>query len=196
MENKIKLITDSFGKEKFKFDEPVKAHTALSVGGPAKLFFVAVQVREIIRIVSEARKLKLAFLVFGTGSKMMISDNGFDGLIIKNRTKNIAVVGVKGKVSKMGVGVDEAFVEVDSGVSINLLVEFLNKQSLQSEDLENLPGSVGGNLFINAHFQNKCKNIKVILQDTEEEDIEVASLSLSKHIILSAVFKFKSKKQT
>ena len=192
MDNKIKLITDSFGKEKFKYDEQIKDHTALAVGGPAKLFFVAHTPREIIRIVSEARKLKLAFLVFGTGSKLMISDNGFDGLLIKNRTKNIAVVGVKGKVSKMGVGVDEAFVEVDSGVSIKSLSEFLSKQGLQSEDLEDLPGSVGGNLFLNAHLQNKCKNIKVIPQDGEVEEIGVVDLSLGKHIILSAVFRFKS----
>lgn len=196
MDNKIKLITDSFGKEKFKFDEPIKDHTGLGVGGQAKLFFVAVTPREIIRIVTEAHKLKLPFLIFGTGSKMMVSDNGFDGLIIKNRTKKLAVVGVKGKVSKMGVGVDEAFVEVDSGVSINSLVTFLNQQGLQSQDLSSIPGSVGGNLFINAHLQNKCKNIKVITQESEIEEIKGEELSLRKHIILSAVFKFRSKNQT
>ena len=196
MDNKLKLITDAFGKEKFKFNEPVANHTALKVGGPAGLFFVAVAPREIIRIITEARKLKLPLLIFGTGSKMMVSDHGFNGLVVKNRTKNIAVVGVKGKVSKMGVGVEEAFVEVDSGVSINSLTEFLDKQGLQSEDLSDIPGSVGGNLFINANLQNKCKNIKVITQDSEIEEIKAEELSLRKQIILSVVFKFKSKKQT
>lgn len=192
MDNKLKLIVNSFGKEKFKFDEPIMDHTALKIGGPAKLFFVAVHVREITRIVTEVRKLKVPFLIFGTGSKLMVSDYGFDGLILKNRTKNIAVVGVKGKVSKKGIGVEEALIDVDSGVSMVTLSQFLDKQSLQGEDIKNLPGSLGGNLFINANLQNKVKNIKVINQYTEVEEIESSELSLRKHIILSAVLKFKS----
>lgn len=192
MYNKLKLIVNSFGSEKFKFDEPISDHTALKAGGPAKIFFVAVTPREIIRITTEARTLKLPFLIFGTGSKMMISDHGFDGLVIKNRTKNIAVIGVKGKVSKLGIGVDEALVEIDSGVGIGSLVEFLNKQSLQSQDLSNLPGSLGGNLFINRNLQTRVKNIKVINQYSEVEEIGASELSLRKHIILSAVLKFKS----
>lgn len=193
MDNKIKLITDSFGKEKFKFNEQISDHTILKVGGLAKLFFVATTPREIIRIVTEARKLKLPFLIIGTGSKIMISDNGFDGLIIRNRTKNVAVVGVRGKVSKSGVGVDEALVEVDSGVGIGMLVEFLMKQGLFSADISNLPGSIGGNLFISRYLQSKVKNIKVINQETEIEEIEVDDLSLKKHIIVSVVFKFNAK---
>lgn len=193
MDNKLKLIVDTFGKEKFKFDEPISAHTALSVGGPAKLFFVAVAPREIIRIVTEARVLKLPFLIFGSGSKMMVSDYGFNGLIIKNRTKNIAVVGVKGKVSKIGIGVDEAFVEIDSGVSINSLMEFLDKQDLNAEDIRNLLGTIGGNIFVNQYLQNRCKSIKVINQYTDLEEVEASDLSLRKHIVLSVVLKFKSK---
>jgi len=195
MDNKLKLIADTFGKEKFKFDELVADHTALKLGGPAKLFFVAVTSRELARIVSEARNLKIPFLIFGTGSKMIVSDHGFNGLVIKNRTKNMAVVGVKGKVSKQGIGVEEALVEVDSGVGVITLAQFLDQQNLSTIDLIGLTGSVGGCLFINANLQKKCKNIKVILQDGDVEEIEGSELSLGKHIILSAIFKFKAKNQ-
>ena len=171
MENKLKLIVNTFGKEKFKQNEPISDHTALKVGGPAKLFFVAVTQREIFRIVTETRKLKIPLLIFGTGSKMMISDNGFDGLIIKNRSKNISVV----------------------GASISLLIDFLNGQNLQVEDIQGLPGTLGGNLFINSNLQNKVKTIKVINQYSEIEEINAKELSLRKHIILSAVLKFKAR---
>lgn len=193
MDNKLKLIADTFGREKFKFDEPIAEHTAQKVGGVAKLFFVALTPREIIKVVTEVRTLKIPFLIFGTGSKMMISDYGFNGLVIKNRTKNIAIVGVKGKVSRLGVGVDEVLVEVDSGVGINTLTEFLEKQGLQATDLVGIPGTVGGNLFINGYLQNKVKTIKVINQENEVEEIEISALSLRKHIILKALLKFKSK---
>lgn len=193
MDNKLKLIADTFGREKFKFDEPIANHSALKVGGKAKLFFVATTTREIVRIISEARQLKIPVIIMGTGSKMMISDNGFDGLVIKNRTKNLSVIGVKGKVSKIGIGVEEALVEVESGVSINKLVEFLNQQALSSDELKNIPGTIGGNLLVNKDLIDKTQSVKVINDYGEIGEIKINELNLRKHIILSVVFKFKSK---
>lgn len=192
LDDKIKLIADSIGPEKFKFNEPVAPFTALGVGGPAKLFFIAFTQQEIIKIVEMARSLKVPLIVFGTGSKHMISDKGFDGIVVKNRTKNMSVVGVKGKVSKEGIGVSEAMVEVDSGVSLNALVEFLIQQNLDSSGLENLPGSIGGNLFLNRSLQDKVQKIKILNEDSDEEEINSDQLNLRKQIILSAVFKFKA----
>lgn len=192
MDNKIKLISDSLGSDRVKLNEPVAEHAALKVGGPAKLFFVAHQGSEITRVVEMARDLKLPVFLFGTGSKMMLSDSGFDGVVIKNRTSNIHIVGVKGKVSKTGVGVDEAKVEVDSGLSITGLLEFLNKQGLETGELNGLPGSVGGNLAINRSLQERTQGVKVI-EDGEVLEIKIDELSLRKHIILSAVFRFKAK---
>ena len=195
METKLKLILDAFGKEKVRVGEEIAPHTSLKLGGYAKLFFVALTQHEIIKMVETVRMLKLPLIIFGTGSKIMVSDNGFDGVVIKNRTKKISVVGVKGKVSKSGIGVEEALVEVESGVSTKNLVEFLKKQNLLSDDIVNLPGSFGGNLFINANLQKRCKNIKVINQDGEIEQIEAGVLSLRKHIVLSAVLKLYAKRR-
>ena len=125
MDSKYKLIVDSFGKDRFKFNEPLKEYMALNAGGPASLFFIAFMTTELIKLVGMCRELKLPFFIFGTGSKMLISDHGFAGLVIKNRTKNIKTVSVKGKVSKFGIGVEEALVEVDSGVSISKFCEYL-----------------------------------------------------------------------
>ncbi len=123
MDSKYKLIVDSFGKERFKFNEPLKNYTASKIGGPAKLFFIAFTESELIRIIDMCRELKLPYFLFGTGSRILISDSGFDGLVIKNRTKEIHTVSVKGKVTKFGIGVEEAAVEVSSGVSINKFIE-------------------------------------------------------------------------
>lgn len=191
MDNRYKLIADSFGHDLVKFNEPISAHTALGGGGVAKLFFVATTPTQIIRVVKVAYNLKVPVLVFGTGSKMILG-SGFEGVVIKNRTKNISIVGVKGKVSKAGVGVDEALVEVDSGVSIKSLVEFLDNQGLVSSEVISIPGSIGGNLFLNKFLQDKALTIKV-LEGGDVAEIKPWDLSLRKHIILSTVFKFKSK---
>ncbi len=193
MDNKYKLIVDSFGIDRFKVNEPIKDYTFLQVGGPAKLFFIAFTIKELIKIITMCRELKLPFFLFGSGSKIMMSDLGFDGLVIKNRTKNIHTVSVKGKVSKTGIGIEEALVEVDSGVSMKKFSEDLDIQGLQSDFFYGLPGSIGGNLFLSSFLQMKAKSIKILDQKSEIWDIEPKELSLKKHIILSGVFRIKSK---
>jgi len=190
MDSKLKLIVDSFGDSKVKLDEPLKDHTLLQVGGKASLFFVAFSNREIIKIEEMARDLKIPLFIFGTGSKIMM-ESGFRGVVIKNRTSNIQVVGVKGKVSRAGMGVAEAVVEVDAGVSLNKLSEFLDSQKLQSGGIKNVPGTVGGNLFLNRFLRDSVKMVKAIEEGSTEE-IKIESLNLRKHVILSVVFNFKA----
>src|SRR3989344_8676054 len=137
MDNQYKLIIDSFGKDRFKFNEPLKNYTASGIGGPARLFFIVFTQRELVSIVSMCRQLRLPYFLFGLGSKIMISDLGFDGLVIKNRTKNIQTVSVKGKVTKFGIGVEEAVVEVESVVSIKRWIEYLDSQGLETLGFEN-----------------------------------------------------------
>lgn len=192
MDSRFKLIVDSFGKDRFKFNEPLAGYTALNSGGPADLFFIAFTTTELVKIISMCRELKLPFFLFGTGSKMLISDNGFNGLVIKNRTKNIKTVSVKGKVSKFGIGVEEALVEVSSGVSIGKFCEYLDSQGLSSAQFVDLPGSIGGNLFLNRFLQSKVKSIKVLDQASEIEEVSADSLSPKKYIILSAVLRIKA----
>lgn len=193
MDNKFKLIIDSFGIDRFKFNELLEDYTVSGTGGPAKIFFIAFTTSELVKIIDMCRQLKLPYFLFGSGSKIMISDVGFDGLVIKNRTKNIQTISVKGKVTKFGIGVEEALVEVDSGVSINKLIEYLSSARLETSDIGGTPGTIGGNLFLNRFLQNRTKSIKVLDLKAEIEEISVETLSLKKHIILSAVFRIKAK---
>lgn len=195
MDNKFKLIVDSFGKDRFKFSEPLKDYTALSSGGKADIFFIAFTNSELIKIVEMCRQLRIPIFIFGTGSKIIISDIGFPGLVIKNRTKNITTISVKGKVSKFGIGVEEALVEVDSGVSMNKFSQYLDGQGLDSSTFNLIPGSIGGNLFYNRFLQLSVKSIKVLDQQSQIDEILTESLNPRKDIILSAVFKVSAKKK-
>ena len=193
MDSKFKLIVDSFGNDRFKFNASLAEYTALKVGGPAKLFFISFTNSELIKIIKICRELGLPFFLFGTGSKMMISDIGFDGLVVKNRTQNITTVSVKGKVTKVGIGVEEAMIEVDSGVSINKFCEYLEAQGLDNKGFSGLPGSIGGNLFLNRFLQDATKSIKILDSASEIEKIGAEALNPKKHIILSAIFRVKAK---
>lgn len=193
MDSKFKLIVDSFGKDRFKFNESLKEYTALGIGGPVKLFFIAFTITELVKIIKMCRDLKLPFFIFGTGSKIMISDVGLECLVIKNRTKNIQTVSVKGKVTKFGIGIEEVLVEVDSGLSINKFCEYLDTQGLISSQFARIPGSIGGNLFLSRFLQSSVKSIKVLDYASEIDEISSGSLSPKKHIILSAIFRIKAK---
>lgn len=193
MESKFKLIVDSFGEDRFKIDESLEDYTASGIGGPAKWFFIAFTERELIKIINMCRQLKLPYFLFATGSKIMISEAGFAGLVIKNRTKNIQTVSVKGKVTKSGIGVEEALIEVESGVSLKKWVEYLDSQNLDTFEFKGLSGSIGGNLFISKSLQNHAKSIKILDSDSEIRQINVETLSPRSHIIISAVFKIKIK---
>lgn len=193
MDSRFKLIIDSFGKDRFKFNEPVKDYTALKLGGAARLLFAAFTTRELVKIVTMCRQLQLPYFLFGLGSKIAISDAGFNGLMIKNCTKNITRIAVKGKVTRFGIGIAEALVEVESGVSMSRWVEYLHAQGLETADFGNLPGSIGGNLFFSKSLQNHTKSIKVLDSGLETETIDASLLRLKEHIIISAVFKIKAK---
>lgn len=193
METKLKLIADTFGLDRVKFNQPLAEFTTLKVGGKASLFFIAFTQNELIKIITFCRDLKIPFFLFGTGSKMIISDKGFLGVVIKNRTKNIKILSIKGKVGKAGIGVESATIEAESGLSMDSFTEFLDKQSLISEPFVNSSGSIGGNLFVNKNLQEKVEGLKILDEDENIEEIAIENLSLQKHIILSAILKIKSK---
>ncbi|MBI4036730.1 FAD-binding protein [Candidatus Daviesbacteria bacterium] len=193
MKDKLKLIAGSFGYDRVKLNEPVARYTSIGMGGPAGLFYVAFTQRELTKMVNYCRDLDVPFFIFGTGSKIMVSDTGFDGVIIKNRTSKIRVISVKGKVSKYGIGVEEAMIEVESGISMNKFCEFLASQNLASEEFVNIPGSIGGNVFLNKSLQTKTESIKVIDREGRLDKITPGELSLNKHVVLSVVIKIKAK---
>lgn len=193
MDEKYTLLINSVGLNYFKIDEPLKYHTYLKIGGPAKVFFIALKQYELIKIITICRKLKVDYLVIGTGSKIAISDVGFNGVVVKSRINKVEVVSVKGKVSRNGIGVEQAVVEAESGLTLSQLAEFLGKQGLENRDFLNTTGSVGGNVPFNRSLQHKVESIKVFNEYNEVEKIKLASLNLKQHVILSVIVRVQAK---
>lgn len=64
---------------------PLKNFTTLGIGGPAKYFFTAQTREKLLQALTFAQNNNLAFSVIGGGSNLLISDEGFPGIIIKNQ---------------------------------------------------------------------------------------------------------------
>jgi UDP-N-acetylmuramate dehydrogenase len=106
--------------------------TTLGIGGPARRFARATHVEDLLAASqSEGEPL----FVLGGGSNLVISDDGFDGLVLQ-----IAIGGVK--ATREG---EEVIVTAGAGESWDSLVEFVVKQDLAGiECLSGIPGTVGG----------------------------------------------------
>jgi len=66
-------------------------YTTFKLGGPAKYFYTAQNQEEFLKAISLAKELKLPFFVLGGGSNTLVSDRGFDGLVIKNQCSNFKI---------------------------------------------------------------------------------------------------------
>ncbi len=111
----------------------LKEHTTFCIGGPAKYFLVAQKKEEIVKALRVAKKLKVPVFILGSGSNILASDKGFEGLVIKIQNKNHAFSIKKGNT-----------IEVPAGVKVKDLVAFTAKNSLQGfEWAGGLPGTLG-----------------------------------------------------
>ncbi len=150
----IEDIKNTLGPLRVFENEPLAKHTYFKIGGPAKLFFEAKNLEDLKLALLCALRTRVAFIVLGGGANVLVSDRGFDGLVIKNRSQDVKLVGVKGAIGKTGRTIKSALVWTSSGTLMNQLARFTLDQGLSGlEFLLSVPGTVGGGLKINAHFE-------------------------------------------
>lgn len=191
MDDKIKLVKQVLGPERVKLNEKLSHHTFAKTGGPAQIFYIATSLKELINALNLADQLLLNYYVIGAGTKMLISNQGLSGLVIRNRTNQVKISGVKGKVDRSGLGVEEAFVEVDSGTSLGKLNEFLRQQRLQKiSGLSSDKSSVGGAIFLDPNLQQLVQKIRV-WQRGELLDIGMGGLKRGAQVVLQVFLKIK-----
>jgi len=122
-----------------QYDEPMASHTTMGVGGAAQYYFEAANLDDLILAVVTAQKHEIPYRVVGNGSNILFSDHGFKGLIVVNRTGNIAL------------DLETRQVVCDSGVPLTRLVTFAAEHSLGGlEPLYGIPATVGGAVYGNA----------------------------------------------
>src|SRR5271169_5160215 len=59
--------------------------TTFKIGGPARYFIEVTNEREILEALAFAKGRNLGLFVLGSGSNLLISDDGFPGLVIHNK---------------------------------------------------------------------------------------------------------------
>lgn len=100
-------------------DVPLARHTTLAVGGPAR-WFARVRARDdLVAWLAAARRAGAPTLVLGGGSNLVVSDAGYDGLVLAVDIEGLTVDRAAGRAVAGGGVVWDALVEacVDAGLA-------------------------------------------------------------------------------
>jgi len=120
-------------------NELLKNHTTFGVGGPAKILVLPKATNDLIKIINFSNKNNINLSFIGSGSNVLASDNGFDGIVIT----------LKKMFNKIQFKNNNVYTE--AGAMLGTMVKTaINKGYEGFESLVGVPGTVGGALIMNA----------------------------------------------
>lgn len=148
---------------------PLAPLTTLQVGGHAQYFVEALDVNEIREALAFAKLRNLPVFVLGGGSNLVVSDQGWPGLVLK--------VGILGINHRHG-GHKTAYFDAGAGEDWDGFVEAAVRHHCSGiECLSGIPGSVGGTPVQNvgAYGQEVSQTIESVtaLDRNTGEEVEI-----------------------
>jgi UDP-N-acetylmuramate dehydrogenase len=119
-----------------KENVPLAPLTTLGIGGPARWFVEAPSEDNLVEAAEWARSRGAKMFILGGGSNLLVSDAGFDGLVLR--------IGLRGLMEADG-GAAGRIVQAAAGEDWDALVQRAVGQNLAGvECLAGIPGTVGG----------------------------------------------------
>lgn len=193
--NEIEAFAD---KGALIFDEPLCNHTTFRVGGKADAFLSVRNEEELRKAVLLCKEYGVPFLILGNGSNLLVSDNGYRGMVI-----------LVGK-DMSEIAVDGNRITVMAGATLGSVAQAAAKNSLGGmEFASGIPGTIGGAIVMNAGaYDGEMKmvvdEVRVLTQDGEpftlsNEELEfgyrTSRVKKEKLIVLSVTLLLQPQKQ-
>ena len=186
-------------KGSFLKNEAMAKHTSYGIGGPAKAYITPRDKDDLSQILQFANQHGIATFFVGSGSNLLVADEGIDGLVITlgKSLKHLEITG--------------ATVFAESGVMLGKMVKECIGLNLSGvESMIGVPGTLGGALVMNAgafggEISNCLKHVTVMKMDGQEKQYQPGDISFSyRHstfpddeIVISAEFELiQSDKET
>lgn len=120
--------------------EPLSSHSTYRVGGPARLFLEVESEDELSLVLTHIAAEQYPYLLLGMGSNVLISDEGFDGVVIR----------LGAGFSHLLVG-EEGSIVAGAAVILPSLSKAAAEHGLSGlEFCEGIPGTLGGGIKMNA----------------------------------------------
>ncbi len=125
-------------------NEPLANKNWFGTGGPAKFYCEPTTKEQFQEAVAYANKHQLEIFILGQGANILISDDGFNGLVIRPMLTTITPLSTNGTT---------VLLKADAGVTMPNLIDYcLDNNFLGLEEFSGIPGTVGGSVYINLHY--------------------------------------------
>ena len=135
----IEEIKSIVTKQNGLTDEPMCDHTTFKIGGKADVFVSIINEHEILRLLELLRSRQIPFFILGNGSNILVSDEGYRGVIIEIGS------------AYSGVRMLDDIVIAKAGTTMAKLSHFAMENDLTGlEFASGIPGTVGGGIIMNA----------------------------------------------
>jgi UDP-N-acetylmuramate dehydrogenase len=140
---------------------PLAPYTTFRIGGPARFFCEVEGEAEVAEAVSFAKERNLPLFVLGGGSNLLVSDAGFDGVVLR--------VGVPVSKGELRDG-ESVLLEVGAGENWDDVVLYaVDRGYAGIECLAGIPGDVGG---------TPVQNVGAYGQEVAETIVQVRAYDL------------------
>src|SRR5512134_1900175 len=131
------------GEGRVRSGAPLAPLTTFRIGGPAELLADVRSAEEALFALRLAREAGVPLTWLGGGSNVLVADGGIRGLVVRWHGGQVETV-APGRVRAEG------------GVTVNGLVRYTIGHGLAGlADWAGTPGTVGGAIYGNAHFQGR-----------------------------------------
>jgi UDP-N-acetylmuramate dehydrogenase len=115
----------------------LSAHTRFGIGGPADAFVEAATEQAFAEALRVAQASGAAYSVIGDGTNLIVSDRGFDGIVLR--------------LTAQAIERESETVLAAAGAELQALVDYSMEQGLRGlETMTGIPGSVGAAVYGNA----------------------------------------------
>lgn len=117
-----------------RLNEPLALHTWLKVGGLAQMFAEPHSMEELEHLVKLAHQQGVPVRMLGSGSNLLIRDEGVSGLIIKLTGEAFQAIDVEGPIIRAG----------GAALLSNVISQSVSAGLAGLESLVGIPGTIGG----------------------------------------------------
>ena len=185
-------LYEAVGEGNIIENEPLSKHTTFRIGGPARYFLTPDSEDALKEAILTCKEHNAHFYIIGNGSNLLVSDKGYDGIVIK-----------------IGENFREIRCESDriyatAGATLAGIAQIALKNSLTGfEFAAGIPGTLGGALVMNAGaYGGEMKQVvesaklldsdgNLVVLSNEELELGYRTSVIPKkgYIVLSAVIK-------
>lgn len=155
----VKTLEEWIPTENIHREEPMSRHTTFRIGGNADCLLQIESAEQLSKVKKYLKTLEIPYFVIGNGSNLLVSDEGYEGVILS----------VAEQMSD--VKVDGNRIIAQAGAPMSKIARAALENSLTGfEFASGIPGTIGGGVVMNAGaYDGELKQVVTLVKVVDED---------------------------